>query len=368
MKAAVFIISILLVSFCVMAQETEFPSAPVYPSNENPSGTSPLGEDPEVSKKTPEQEQVGVHPSSGGKPLGGNNLGGVPGSVVPSPPPEPVVLVPPPDSIVPPSSEGKPLGGNNLGGVPGSVVPSPPPEPVVLVPPPDSIVPPSSEGKPLGGNNLGGVPESVVPSPPPDSVVLVPPPDSIVPPSSEGKPLGGNNLGGVPEPVVPSPPPDSTVPQQETSFLPSENIKNSGGAFSVDEGDIPILQRFNYDSEGRRDPFQPYRDLEAELAARAAKTAASKSAVVIKESGPIFPLARWSIDQIKLIATRLSSKEPRAMFLAPNNQKFTLGKGERIGNNNGYIGTIYSEEVIVIEPVIIKGEPHLVTRVMKLRN
>ena len=155
------------------------------------------------------------------------------------------------------------------------------------------------------------------------------------------------------------------VPEPEVPAVPFPAVDSGGwdtSGFDIDAGGIPTLQQFNYDSEGRRDPFEPYRELELEIKRNEAED------IVVKDIGPVFPLARWSVDEIKLIATRLSSSGYRAMFLAPNNQRFTLGKGERIGNNNGYVEAIREEEVIITEPVVIKGEPHLVTRVMRLRD
>ena len=119
---------------------------------------------------------------------------------------------------------------------------------------------------------------------------------------------------------------------------------------------IPLLQPFNYDGENRRNPFKPYQDIQEQVVERHGSI------------GPAFPLAKWDIDQIQLIGTRLSAKDPKAMFLSPDNKQFILGKGERIGRNNGYIGAIRELEVIVVEPVIIRGESHLVTRIMTMKK
>ena len=119
----------------------------------------------------------------------------------------------------------------------------------------------------------------------------------------------------------------------------------------------PLLQPFNYDGEGRRDPFRPYQDIQEE-----------DQQVMTGAIGPILPLGKWDIDEIRLIGTLLDKKEPKAMFLSPDKKTFILGKGERIGRNNGYIGRIREEEVVVVEPIIVQGEPNTVTRIMRLNR
>ena len=120
----------------------------------------------------------------------------------------------------------------------------------------------------------------------------------------------------------------------------------------------PLLQPFNYDGKGRRDPFHPYQDIE-EL---------EEAGNSLEEIGPVLPLARWDIDRIQLIGLIWNAKNPKAIFRTPGNEKFTLGKGERIGRNNGYIRVIREDEVVVVEPVIVKGESNLVTRIMRLKK
>ena len=173
--------------------------------------------------------------------------------------------------------------------------------------------------------------------------------------------------GGSPPPEEAPPPgeaPPGGSPSPEEVVSPEKSPPIQGGEPPGDkpslepQGLLVLLQPFNYDAEGRRDPFAPYKDpsLQTEEDRRT------------QLMGPVLPFAKWGLEEIKLVAVRLNADTPRAMFMTPDNKKFTLGKGERIGRNNGYIGAIRAEEVIVIESVMIRGESRWVTRVIRLRN
>ncbi len=222
-----------------------------------------------------------------------------------------------------------------------------------LPPPPDF----SNEPPPGGG---------VPPSPPPDFSNEPPPP----PPDFSNEPPPG---GGVPPPSPPDfsnePPPEGGVPLPPGTDIPpppgTGTSPSSGGgpvagslspAQAWEQEVFPLLQPFRYDGEGRRNPFKPYQQVqpgEAEFG---------------EGAGPSIPLGKWDIEQIQLIGILWNSTHPKAMFRSPDNKYFILEKDERIGRNNGYIGVIREMEVVVVEPVSVRGESSFITRIMRLKK
>ncbi len=114
------------------------------------------------------------------------------------------------------------------------------------------------------------------------------------------------------------------------------------------------LEPFIYDPKGRRDPFGPY--------------------VEPQESsgggfqGPLLPLQRFDIAELKLIGVMWNISEPKAMFVDPNSQIHVVGKDERIGRNNGYIAVIREGEVVIVEATRRKGDLVYSSRVVRLEQ
>ena len=197
-------------------------------------------------------------------------------------------------------------------------------------------------------------------------------------PTSQGA-VSPQQGGVAPQQDIPTS--QGAVSPQQGEVAPQQDIPTSQGAVSPQQGEVapsppvpkasqsaiasaweleivPLLQPFNYDGKERRNPFKPYQNIVQEDMASTTKEAL----------GPILPLGKWDIDQIRLIGIIWSPANPKAMFEVPNKKKFILGKDERIGRNNGYIGTIRREEVVIVEPVIVEGKPNFVTRIMRLQK
>lgn len=113
-----------------------------------------------------------------------------------------------------------------------------------------------------------------------------------------------------------------------------------------------FLEPFIYDTKGRRDPFQPYVEMRAPEEG--------------EMQGPLLPLQRYDIDDIKLTGIIWDVKSPKALFIDPGKQTHILGRDDRIGRNNGYIAVIREGEVVVVEAQRIRGETIYSTRVIKL--
>lgn len=116
------------------------------------------------------------------------------------------------------------------------------------------------------------------------------------------------------------------------------------------------LEPFIYDPKGRRDPFGPYVEM---------------SQPDIEGGGfqgPLLPLQRFDIAELKLIGIMWNVREPKAMFVDPNSQIHVVGKDERIGRNNGYIAVIREGEVVIVEAARRKGDLVYSSRVVRLEQ
>lgn len=113
-----------------------------------------------------------------------------------------------------------------------------------------------------------------------------------------------------------------------------------------------FLEPFIYDTKGRRDPFRPYVEMRAPEEG--------------EMQGPLLPLQRYDIDDIKLTGIIWDVRNPKALFIDPGKQTHILGRDDRIGRNNGYIAVIREGEVVVVEAQRIRGETVYSTRIMKL--
>ncbi len=137
------------------------------------------------------------------------------------------------------------------------------------------------------------------------------------------------------------PPPQSTLPfpEDSTGTEPLPSQEPPGDVSQARRNQIrtevqSFMEPFIYDPKGRRDPFRPYSEYrpdEGEI------------------SGPVLPLQRFDLDQLKLIGIIWDVSDPKAMFLDPNSKVHVVGKEERVGRNNGYVATIREGEVVVVE-------------------
>lgn len=148
----------------------------------------------------------------------------------------------------------------------------------------------------------------------------------------------------------------STKPNAATgkpgAVVPPVNNKDNSLLLSIGK-EFPFLQPYKYDAENRRDPFRSF-------------TFGSAEAGPGEPVGPILPLQRYDLDDLKLIGIMWDVRSPKAMFLDPNKEVHTLGKDDRIGRNNGYIAVIREGEVVVVEAEKIRDELVYTSRVLKM--
>lgn len=188
-------------------------------------------------------------------------------------------------------------------------------------------------------------------NPPPAPTEAPPaPPTAEAPapePTTPATPLPQPTSTSVAQPA-PAPTPPSAAPAPAMPITPSAPA-NSGIAEL--EG---FLEPFIYDIVNRRDPFLPYAEY-----------------VPPEDSGPpraLSPAQRWDLEQLKLIGIMWDIKDPKAMFLDPEEEVMILGRDESIGNRNGYIAAIREGEVVVVEAIRKRGDIIYRTRVLRIER
>lgn len=109
---------------------------------------------------------------------------------------------------------------------------------------------------------------------------------------------------------------------------------------------------YDYDSKGKRDPFQPYFG-QTELTPGA-------------EIGPITFLQRFDLAELKLIGVIWDVSRPKAMILTPAGGVYVVEVNTKVGRNNAYIGAIREGEIVVVEPFDDDGKKSYNTKVIAI--
>lgn len=110
--------------------------------------------------------------------------------------------------------------------------------------------------------------------------------------------------------------------QQDVVSLQSENSANDD---------------FAYSPKGRRDPFKP-------LIQKQAQTVKKSNGRAEKLKGP---LEKFELGQYRLIALMVVKGVPRAMVKAPDGKSYTVKVGEYIGLNGGRVKNIETKVIDV---------------------
>lgn len=151
-------------------------------------------------------------------------------------------------------------------------------------------------------------------------------------------------------------PGDSVEPEVPVKLEPEKITKNSDVHSEMTMEVEGFLAPFSYDNENRRDPFREYKEI-------ALPSAQLEEGGMV---GPLSPLQKYDLEEVQLVGIMWDVKQPKAMFLDPNEQIHIVGKDERIGRKNGYIAVIREGEVVIVETLRIKGELAFTTRILKL--
>lgn len=145
-------------------------------------------------------------------------------------------------------------------------------------------------------------------------------------------------------------------PGKSPDSKPLEDLKPIEGSKDSKNSDlIPKFEEFVYDSRGKRDPFQPFKAFLENSGNGTSKDKASA-----------FPLTKFTLESLSVVAIMWDTNNPRAMIKAPDNSFHTVGKKTLIGRNNGYVAAIREGELVVIEKYYSDGQSRLQTKLLEL--
>jgi type IV pilus assembly protein PilP len=146
------------------------------------------------------------------------------------------------------------------------------------------------------------------------------------------------------------------APAQNQAAPPVPDAGGGSMAASSNSGIAELegfLEPFIYDVANRRDPFLAFAEF------------------IPQEEGPLralTPAQRYALEELRLVGVMWEVKDPKAMFMDPDDEVLVLGRDESIGNRNGYIAAIREGEVVVVEAIRTRGDIIYRTRVLRIER
>ncbi len=143
---------------------------------------------------------------------------------------------------------------------------------------------------------------------------------------------------------------------QNTTQIPAETSENEAPTGNSSSGIAELegfLEPFIYDIANRRDPFLPFAEF------------------IPQDEGPVralTPAQRYALEELRLVGVMWEVRDPKAMFMDPDDEVLVLGRDESIGNRNGYIAAIREGEVVVVEAIRKRGDIIYKTRVLRIER
>lgn len=113
-----------------------------------------------------------------------------------------------------------------------------------------------------------------------------------------------------------------------------------------------LLDPFEYQARGRRDPFM--------------RPTVDKPVAEGAYHGPFLPLQRFNLTDLKLTAIIWDVSRPKAMIIDPDQKVHIVGPHTKIGRNNGYIAAIREGEIVVVETTEEEGNLLSSTKILRI--
>lgn len=113
-----------------------------------------------------------------------------------------------------------------------------------------------------------------------------------------------------------------------------------------------MMDPFDYDARGRRDPF--------------AQSSGDKAVARGPVHGPLLPLQRFELNQLRVMAILWDVHRPQAMVKDPSGNIYIVTPNSKIGPHNGYVATIREGEIVVIETQELDGRLVSTAQVVKI--
>lgn len=223
------------------------------------------------------------------------------------------------------------------------------------------------------------------------SLRFVSPAYSQTPPAQPTNPVPPQPPGPGSIPQAPTQAPGAAAPQGSASSapqaptagdLPPEFMEEGAAAGAIppppkgaptgpavqgtDQGNVPVPtavnpefagdDQYNYEPNGRRDPFKPY------------MTYRTAPGGPVNKADLTDPLQRWDITRFAVMAIIWEVKNPKAMVKDPDGATYMIGKNTKIGRNAGYVVAIREGEVVVVETVDNEGVVTKEVRILELKK
>lgn len=130
-----------------------------------------------------------------------------------------------------------------------------------------------------------------------------------------------------------NPPTGAAPAANQAPALPA--LADDSGASDSNTMFQGIMDPFEYEQRGRRDPFvQPIPDKPVEMG---------------NVHGPLLPLQKFELSQLALVGIIWDVKRPKAMIKDPTGITHVVGTNTKVGPHNGYIAVIREGEMVVVE-------------------
>ena len=82
--------------------------------------------------------------------------------------------------------------------------------------------------------------------------------------------------------------------------------------------------------------------------------------------GPLTPLQKYTLTELKLVAIIMEQENPRAMVEDSKGDGYILSKGTLIGDQHGEVSEIKKNEVVVVEKLIDPNSGEIIKRNVSL--
>ncbi len=137
--------------------------------------------------------------------------------------------------------------------------------------------------------------------------------------------------GGTTPSSIPSKPKSTTIEKKK------EGTQKLAEKKEVEKKDLEKVEEeeYSYNPTGKPDPFKPFIQL----------TATKES----QKSGPLTPLQKYDISQLKLVAIITSREGNIALVEDATGKGYFLKKGTLVGKNDGKVTKILKDKVIIEE-------------------
>jgi type IV pilus assembly protein PilP len=160
---------------------------------------------------------------------------------------------------------------------------------------------------------------------------------------NQGSSVSANEMKK-PEVVIPEPAKEKAVGGPSEALKKKIDQGKPPDMVSALEGkgkDTEIVELGSYDPKGKTDPFEPLFKQETAAQEKRKRT----------RTGPLTPLERVDLSQLKLVGVILASGGNTALIQEASGKGFVIKNGTKIGINSGKVIQILKDRIIVEEEV-----------------